>query len=179
MSSSPRSAGEKKNTNFTEVASMIDSLSKEAQNLKPIGRITIHLDSNLTKFAKSSSNLTLKSGDKLFVPSFNDTVLVMGEVMNPTAIIYNSDDIANYLKKAGGLNDLADDSNIYVVHANGEAKKYKSGFFSATMSIKRGDVIVVPQKLVTTTGMQFTKDIAGILYQFAITAASLKTVGAL
>jgi len=179
MSNSPRGTGEKKNTNFTEVASMIDSLSKEAQNLKPIGRITIHLDSNLTKFAKSSSNLTLKNGDKLFVPSFNDTVLVMGEVMNPTAIIYNSNDIVYYLKKAGGLSDLADDSNIYVVHANGEAKKYKSGFFSTTMSIKRGDVIVVPQKLVTTTGMQFTKDVAGILYQFAITAASLKTVGAL
>jgi len=37
----------------------------------------------------------------------------------------------------------------------------------------------VPQELVTTTGMQFAKDISGILYQFAVTAAALTTVGAL
>ena len=98
--------------------------------------------------------------------------------MNPTAIIYQDGDIESYLKKAGGLSELADDSNIYVVHANGEAIKYSGGLFSSSLHIRKGDTIVVPQKLVTTTGMQFAKDVSGILYQFAVTAASLKTVGA-
>jgi len=51
-------------------------------------------------------------------------------------------------------------------------------FLSAQVSIKPGDVIVVPQVLVNSTGMQVAKDISSILYQFAVTAASLKTVGA-
>ncbi len=179
LGNSPRGAGEGKNVNSTEVANMIASLSKEAQNLEPIGRITVSLKRDLNKFQNSMSNLTLEDGDKLYVPSFNDTVLVVGEVMSPTAIIYQSEDIMDYLEKSGGLTDLADGSSIYIVHANGEAKKYKTGLFASSISVKKGDVIVVPQKLVTTTGMQFTKDVAGILYQFAVTAASLKTVGAL
>ncbi len=178
LGNSPRGAGAK-DINSAEVSNMIASLSKEAQNLKPIGRITISLNKDLHKLQNSMSNLTLENGDKLYVPSHNDTVLVVGEVMSPTAIIYQSKDITDYLEKSGGLTDLADNSNIYIVHANGEAKKYKTGLFTSSISVKKGDVIVVPQKLVTTTGMQFTKDVAGILYQFAVTAASLKTVGAL
>ncbi len=178
LSNSPRSAGEQKGINTLEAANMIDSLSKEAEKFEPIGRITIHLQNNFEKFSKSPSNLTLKGGDKLYVPSFNDTVLVIGEVMNPTAIIYQDGSLETYINKAGGLSELADDSNIYVVHANGEAVKYNKGLFSSSVHIKKGDTIVVPQKLVTVTGMQFAKDVSSILYQFAVTVASLKTVGA-
>ena len=180
MGNSPKEAGQSDVQNINETANIIDSLSKEAQALQPIGRVTIKLIDNLNLLEKTSSNLMLKDKDMLFIPSFNDTVLVMGQVMNPTAIIYDDDDVAFYLSKAGGLTQLADDDNIYVIHANGEAQKYTAGIFlSDSVSIKAGDVVVVPQELITTTGMQFAKDISSIFYQFAITAASLKTVGAL
>jgi hypothetical protein len=79
----------------------------------------------------------------------------------------------------GGLTSIADDDHIYVVHANGESEKFVRGLFlSSQVSVRPGDVIVVPQLLVTTTGIQVAKDISSILYQFAVTAASLKTVGA-
>jgi len=171
--------GADKEQELSQTANTIEELSKKAEQLKPIGRVTVTLVDDLQVFSNSSSNLTLKDKDTLHVPSFNDTVLVMGQVMNPTAIIYD-DDVANYIEKVGGLTQLADSDNIYVIHANGEAKKYSSGIFlSDSVSVKAGDVIVVPQELVTTTGMQFTKDVSAIVYQFAITAASLKTLGAL
>jgi|APSaa5957512535_1039671.scaffolds.fasta_scaffold183310_2 hypothetical protein len=40
------------------------------------------------------------------------------------------------------------------------------------------DLLNTPQVLITSSGMQVAKDISSVLYQFAITAASLKTVGA-
>ncbi len=180
MGNAPKTVGQSDGQNMIETANMVDSLSKQAEELQPIGRVTINLSSDIDLLSKSSSNLTLKDKDTLFIPSFNDTVLVIGQVMNPTSIIYDDDDVAFYLSKAGGLTQLADDENIYVIHANGEAQKYSAGIFlSDSVDVKSGDVIVVPQELITTTGMQLTKDIAGIVYQFAITAASLKTVGAL
>ena len=70
---------------------------------------------------------------------------------------------------------------MFIVHANGSATKIDNGWFSdsSTKTIKRGDTIIVPRELVTYTGMQIAKDISSILYQFALTAASLTVIGAL
>ncbi len=101
--------------------------------------------------------------------------------MNSTAIVYESNDVNYYIQSAGGLSQKADSSNIFVIHANGSAQKVKRGWFSdvSTHIVRRGDTIVVPQELVTTSGMQITKDISSILYKFALTAASIHAVGAL
>ena len=160
---------------------MIDSLSKEAEKLSPIGRISINLDSNLSTFSNSTSNLVLKDKDTLTIPSFNDTILVIGEIMNSTSIIFQSTNADDYIAATGGLNQRADDDNMFIVHANGSATKIDNGWFSnaSSKTIKRGDTIIVPRELVTYTGMQIAKDIASILYQFALTAASLTVIGAL
>ena len=85
----------------------------------------------------------------------------------------------SYISKVGGFTPIADSDQIYVVHANGEAERFGGDLFlSSQAQVKPGDVIVVPQVLVTSSGMQVAKDISSILYQFAVTAASLKTVGA-
>ena len=182
MSTAPSGIGEGNNkVDTASLVNMIDSLSKEAEKLSPIGRISINLDSNLTKFSNSTSNLVLKDKDTLTIPSFNDTILVIGEIMNSTSIIFKSTNVFDYIKATGGLNQRADEDNIFIVHANGSATKVKNGWFSgsSTHKIKRGDTIIVPRELVTYTGMQIAKDISSILYQFALTAASLTVVGAL
>ena len=160
---------------------MLDKISAEEQTLAPIGRIAIKLDSNLTKFDKSKSNIVLKDKDTLTVPSKNDTILIAGEVMSPTAIVYQSNDANYYIEKAGGLTQRADDSSIFVVHADGSAEKVQHGWFSGNSAhiIRRGDSIIVPQELMTTTGLQLTKDISSIFYQFALTIASMHVIGVL
>lgn len=86
----------------------------------------------------------------------------------------------NYLEKAGGLNETADSDLIYIVKANGEAIKVDSGYFwNDTSKIYKGDTIVVPMKIDTVSDISMAKDITSILYQLAITAASIKTLGAL
>jgi protein involved in polysaccharide export with SLBB domain len=177
MSSKSRGVGE--NSSDSNLAETLSVLGEQSGALIPLGRVTINLPSNIDVLKNGVSDILLKNGDKLNIPTSNDTVMVIGEVMSPTAVIYDDDDVMSYIARVGGFTPIADDDHIYVVHANGEAQKYGGDLFlSAQASVRPGDVIVVPQVLVTSTGMQVAKDISSILYQFAITAASLKTVGA-
>ncbi len=182
LSAAPNDLGQgNAKVNLIEISNMIDKVSAEAESLEPIGRISIKLENNLKEFTKSRSNIVLKDKDILTVPSKIDTILIVGEVMSPTAIVYESNDVNYYIKKAGGLSQRADDKNIFVVHANGSAEKIKNGWFSdqSTHIIRRGDSVVVPQELVTSSGLQITKDISSIFYQFALTVAAMHSVGVL
>jgi len=162
-----------------ELTETLSVLTEQGSELTPLGRVTINLSNDISVLQGSSSDIVLKDGDNLKVPTFNSTVMVIGEVMSSTAVIYDDDDVMSYITRVGGLTSVADDDHIYVVHANGESEKFGRGLFlSSQVSVRPGDVIVVPQLLVTTTGIQVAKDISSILYQFAVTAASLKTVGA-
>lgn len=157
----------------------VTQLEKEAAAKKPIGRISINLYYDLARFTNSPYDLTLKDKDTLYVPSVNDTISVVGEVLNQNTFIYNSKyDAKDYLEKAGGATELADKEYIYIVKANGEAQRVKNDYFwGSSNEVFKGDTIVVPMKLDTVSDLAFTKDVTQVLYQLAITAASLKTVG--
>ena len=182
LSVAPNEVGQgKSKVNLVELTSAIDKISTEAQSLQPMGRISIALDGDMSRFLQSRSNIVLKNKDTLAIPSKNDTILVVGEVMNPTAIVYESNDVNYYINKAGGLSPRAEKGRIFVIHANGSAERLSAGWFSdkTTHIVRRGDTVVVPQELVTLSGLQITKDISSIFYQFALTAAAMSAVGAL
>ena len=158
---------------------MVEQIAKQAKEVEPIGRVSIELTSNLESFKKSDFNIPLEDGDVLYIPTVNKTVTVIGEVLNPNTFIYKKDiSVTKYIEKSGGLKESADEDNIYVVKANGEAKRFKRGYFyNSNGFIEMGDTIIVPKKIITTSGIALAKDIADITYKLAITAASLKTVG--
>ncbi len=184
--------------NISESIQAVETLIVEAEQLTPIGRVSINLNPNqqtghscnscnnsktINSSIKGTSNdLTLKNEDELFIPSFKDTVVVSGEVMNPMASVYLGDDIKNYISKSGGLSELADTDHIYVMHANGEAEKATLGsylFSSNKVDIKRGDVIIVPKKLMFQKGIDMVGEVADIFYKLTLTVAAMRTVGAL
>ncbi len=173
----------KQPADITGIVAAVDSLVTAAKKIEPKGRITINLEEDLYAFADSSSNLVLKDKDRLDIPSFNDTIVVNGEVMLPTALTYQGDSIKDYIDRSGGLTHLADDEHIYVVHANGEARKATLGSFlfsSNEVHIKKGDVIMVPKQFyIDSHGMDLTKDLAEIFYKLSLTVAAAHTVGAI
>jgi len=175
IAASAKGAGES-TLNTKNLIEAIDSLAIQAEKLKPIGRIAIILDKNLTKFTKSPYNITLENNDTLYIPSKKDSVVVMGEVLTPTAFVYTKDSSIYYIKKAGGVTSLGEDV-FFVVHANGFTEKGELGW-GGDVEVKPGDVITVPIKIKTATWYGIAKDLTSIVYQLAITAASLKTVGA-
>jgi len=156
----------------------IDNLAAQAEKLKPIGRVAITLDRDLEKFKKSKYNITLQDGDKLYIPTKPDSVIVLGEVLTPTAFVYIDNSALKYIENAGGRTDMADDI-YFVVHANGFTEKGEFGWIDSDVKVKNGDAITIPIKIVTSTWYGIAKDVTSIVYQLAITAASLKTVGVL
>ena len=180
MAASPTQAGEKSGDKQMLI-SLLDKLKEEIKDINMTGRIIVKLDKDIGKLSNSPYNIILKDGDSLYIPSAEDSVVVMGEVLNPSAQIYNPDfTFSDYIERCGGLKESAGVDSIYVIHANGEAKKIEAGyFFISNAKIQKGDTIVVPMKIDTVSNMQLAKDITSIFYQLAVSAAALKTIGSL
>lgn len=162
---------------------LVESLERQAKEFQPIGRVALTLKDDLEELARSGYNIVLQDGDTLAIPSFNDTVTVIGEVMSTTTVIWDEKyGLKKYLDLAGGLKEeSASEGEIFIIHANGMAEKQSGSWFGDGYSneIRPGDTIVVPPKVETISNLQIAKDVSSILYQFALTAASLNTLGVL
>jgi polysaccharide export outer membrane protein len=135
-----------------------------------LGRMVVKLD-ELDRFEGSPSDITLEEGDTLTIPKQPSSVLVIGSVRNPTAVVYESGrDVEYYLNRAGGLNKDADKGELHIVKADGSAM---AGFLKLR-KIEPGDIIVVPPKVEPKVRtLPVVKDLATILGQFALTAGVL------
>ncbi len=179
-----RSSGSKTmgQINVTDGIKAVESLISEAEKITPIGRVSIALTKDLEKFKNSPSDLTLKDGDTLEIPSFNEIVVVSGEVMNPMALTYLGQNIRDYITQCGGLTEVADSDHIYVLHANGQAQKASLGsylFASNNVNVKAGDTIIIPKKIMFERGIDIAGDIADIVYKLTLTLAAMNSVGIL
>jgi len=170
---------EKKNSQ--ELSGVITMLEKQMKEYKALGRLIVYLDENLQNFKSSPYNIRLEDKDVLAIPSFNDIVSVYGEVMNPNSFIYSDEfSVNDYIEKAGGMTQRADDESIYMVMANGEAKKVElNALFLSNAEVHSGATIVIPMQVNKVSNILLWKEVSQIVYQLAITAASLSTVGAL
>ena len=156
-----------------------EQLIKDMEDFQPNGRVSLKILRDIDEFRDSIYNITLKDGDKLFIPTSKDTVMVVGEVLNPNSFVYQPDsEVDFYINRAGGVTEKANDEKIYIVKANGEAVRYERGFlFGGSTDIEKGDSIIVPMRIDTNSNIKIAKDITQILYQLAITTASLTAVG--
>lgn len=68
----------------------------------------------------SDYDITLREGDKIYVPQYNGTVKVSGDVMYPNTVAYaKGKSVSYYLDQAGGFSDRAKKSRTYIVYMNG------------------------------------------------------------
>ncbi len=97
---------------------------------------------------KGSEDLILEDGDVLRVPKQQQTVRVNGEVLYPSAIVYNKGEtFRGYVLNAGGFSPNALKRGAYVVYPNGTVKgTRKILFFNSHPKVKPGSEIYVPQK---------------------------------
>jgi len=122
-------ANTKKSVGATGASNTLNEVILEAQKYEPLGRVSICLDRDLSSFKKGQFDLVLQDKDTLTIPNEIDTVTVFGEVFNSTSFVYNSKlDAEAYIKMASGLSRSADESSIYVIHANGTSEVLDTGF---------------------------------------------------
>lgn len=127
-----------------------NSLQKNKQLIEKLksslaikGRVIVNLD-NIANFENSPSDFAMENGDKLYVPPVPDIVSVLGEVYNPSSVVFQKKSQGEYyLKKVGGVTANADKSSLYVIRADGSVI---SGYSKvAYMVLLPGDTILVPQ----------------------------------
>ncbi len=173
-------ANAKKAAVSTSTTAALDNVINEAKKYTPIGRVSIELNKNLKDFENSKFDLVLQDKDKLFIPHQIDTITVFGEVFNPTSFVFDAvKSVDDYIAMASGLSRSADASNIYVVHANGISEPVNKSWFSTPIEIQKGDTIVVPVYIKETNNLDLWDSVSRILASFAITAATMHTLGVL
>lgn len=92
----------------------------------------------------SEFDIVLKTGDRLIIPEYDNTVRIMGEIMHANAVGYVSGkNVRYYVDRAGGFSQNAKRSCAYIIYANGEASK--AGLCSK--KVEPGCIIVVPARL--------------------------------
>jgi polysaccharide biosynthesis/export protein len=135
-----------------------------------LGRLVVRLDSP-EALEGTANDIALEQGDILTVPKQPSSVLVIGSVRNPTAVVYDEGrDVEYYLNRAGGLNKEADKDELHIVKADGSA----TAGFLRLRKVEAGDIIVAPAKVeAKVRTLPAVKDLATILGQFALTAGVL------
>lgn len=161
-------------------------LVAKLREITPLGRVVIRLD-DPERLRGTPWDLELQKEDSLMIPQIQQTVNVLGAVLNPTAIVYDPDlTVDDYVTRAGGPARYADVRGAYIIKVNGSALSrrgvkwfgqvwtgteytFQMGGFSS-LTLEPGDSIVVPEELERISWLRELKDIAAILGNLALTA---------
>lgn len=110
----------------------------DLDNSYPVG---IELDEAINN-PGSDKDVLLREGDRIYVPEYNGSVKVSGDVMFPNTIFYEKGQNAKfYVKQAGGFGHRAKKSKMFIVYQNGTVGIAKKGAMP-----EPGCEIVVPSK---------------------------------
>lgn len=125
---------------------LADSLQKKITNQLHNGRVELRLDKILQN-PKSIYNYLLKEGDRIYIPEMSEEVRVAGSILNPVGLVFeNGKNAKYYIDRAGGFNDSANKSKVYVIYSNGTSKVTTSFLGNKYPKVLPGSKIIVPEK---------------------------------
>jgi len=165
-------------TNISSIISDPDktlAFVEEASRSKALGRMVVQLNRILRD--ERSADFILEDGDFLFVPTFRNTVSIMGEVQVPVTYLLDSTlRVDDYVNKAGGVKKQADEDRIFVVRADGSVYKPSSGYWFGNNKdqLQAGDTIVVPLDTDYRDALSTWTAATQILYQTGVAINALK-----
>jgi polysaccharide export outer membrane protein len=158
----PDSTTDEKNAKMNALAQTDTTLAQLSAN-PPIGRVVIHIQSDIKSWKGTPADIALRDGDELLIPKKETVVTVTGQVFNPTAIsAINGRSAKWYLSQAGGLTPIADKKGVFVIRADGSvvsAKNNTSSLFAGdplSATLRPGDMVVVPEKAPKVGGTNWT-----------------------
>lgn len=152
-------------------------IAEQVRSTDPIGRMVVEANPTLLQ-ARPELDPYLEPGDEIYIPRRPSTILVMGEVLNPGAIQFQTGRLAqDYIRAAGGLTQYADEDRVIVVYPNGSAEpiKLSAWNFSPTL-LPPGSTLYVTREAVTRTSMDVLMLTLQVVKDLAISAASLSVI---
>lgn len=154
------------------------SVMNDLKNMSPTGRMVVEADPTVLQ-VRPEQDVMLQPGDEIYIPRRPSHVNVMGEVLNPGAVQFQSGKLASdYVKAVGGTTRLADLDRVYVILPNGAAEplKLSSWNFSPTL-VPPGSTIYVTREALPTTPTDLMLIVTQMAKDIALTAASLVVIG--
>lgn len=142
-----------------------------------VGRVVVEVDPTILA-ARPELDFVLEPGDKLVIPKRPAHVSVVGEVRNPSSVMFVSGQSAReYIRKAGGFATAAESSDSFVIYPNGESEPLRLGRFSdGDVPIPPGSTIVVPRDPQPFSFLTTTRTVASLISSLALSAASLAVI---
>jgi protein involved in polysaccharide export with SLBB domain len=125
----------------------------------PPGRVTIRISSKIDRWKNTPTDVEVRAGDILVIPKRPSYVMVTGQVYNPTAVSFRPGKSAKwYLSQSGGPTQVAYTKAVFVIRADGSVIGSKNNMLSGASlnaALQPGDTIVVPEKALGGTGIQW------------------------
>ena len=150
----------------------------ELTSVEALGRMVIEADPTVLQ-VRPELDLVMAPGDTLFMPKRPNSVLVIGDVLNPGALQFVSGTTAKqYVTQAGGLQESADRGRLFLVYPNGIAQPISFNVWNyQSVQVPPGSTIVSPRNLEPFDLLRVTTVLTSILGQLAISAAALTVIG--
>jgi len=162
LSALPEGDSNQRNVKLNALA-QTDSTMAQLAKTPPIGRVVVHIASDVKQWKNTPADVALRDGDVLVIPKKANVVMVNGQVFNPTAISAQPGRSAKwYLSQAGGLTPIADKKAVFVIRADGSvisSKNNSDGWWAGnplSAALRPGDMVVVPEKTPKIGGMNWT-----------------------
>ena len=159
---------------ITRAKEKLETLEQSGDSLKLDKKIEeyyyvgINLDKALAN-PGSDYDIVLHDGDRIEIPTYNNTVKISGTVLYPNTVTYDKKlSINDYIKMAGGYAQDANKKKVYVISMNGMVSKGRKH-----MDIEPGSEIVVPMKKKRPNTLQETMAIATTATSLATTIAAI------
>jgi protein involved in polysaccharide export with SLBB domain len=144
-------------------AEMIQTFVERARDVEPKGVVVVMTENG-------PENIFLEDNDIVVIPPQNDVVLVSGQVVSPSAVVYESKlKYTDYVASAGGFDENADKKRILIVKPDGRIGN------AVDVAIGPGDHIMVLPRY-DSKNFQMVKDVTQVLYQLAVGAAAIVKV---
>ncbi|MDC2891338.1 SLBB domain-containing protein [Psychrosphaera algicola] len=155
----------------TGSADSFEQLLNSLEGAQAVGRMVVTTEQITVK----EGSLELRDGDQLIVPRKSFEVSVLGQVYQPTTLPWiKGDGIDDYIDGAGGINQIAEDDDTYLIKANGRVVAI-SGWFTS-FEIQPGDSIMVPADVSPIPTLTLWQAVTTILAQSATTLALIATL---
>ena len=167
--------------NTQQAFALGQSLLGQLRSTEATGRLVIDLAAVLIGQDGSGGvvDITLKDGDRLYVPPVTQEVTVIGEVQYATSHLFDADlDRDDYLSRSGGLTSKADAKRIYVVRANGQVVAASGTRWlrrAGGSDIRPGDTIVVPIDADRIAPLTLWSSVTQIVYNLAVAVAAVNS----
>jgi len=156
----------------------LKDLTQQIESSEPLGRVVMEADPTVLQ-VRPELDTVLEAGDLIFVPKRPNSVLVVGDVLNPGALQFVSGSkVEQYVNQAGGLQQSADEDRMFLVYPNGVAQPVTVSVWNYNpVQVPPGSTVVVPKDTAPLDLFTFAKEMTALIAQMAITAASLAVIG--